>query len=154
MAAFAENCIDGRSLVKLTKEELRELGVAAMGHRNRIFEVVQAATPPPAEAPRAPTPALHPALTILVAFKYANLDVGRALGRGGFAVVYNAQHRPSGTRFALKVPLPHRRRGRSLTAARADGASKSDGLSVRLGSAARSSVLPRGAANYGASARR
>ena len=40
-AAFRENEIDGVVLPKLTSEELRELGVAAIGHRRKIISAIE-----------------------------------------------------------------------------------------------------------------
>jgi class 3 adenylate cyclase/predicted ATPase len=57
-AAFAENAIDTGMLAGLTAEDLKEIGVAALGHRKRLLEAIAAlretggtpavASPPPA----------------------------------------------------------------------------------------------------------
>ena len=39
-AAFAENQIDERSLPSLTTDDLREIGVAAIGHRRRLLDAI------------------------------------------------------------------------------------------------------------------
>jgi class 3 adenylate cyclase/predicted ATPase len=62
-AAFAENAIDMDMLAALTAEDLKEIGVAALGHRKRLLEAIAAlretggtpaiASPPP---PAATTP--------------------------------------------------------------------------------------------------
>ena len=40
--AFAENAIDGEVLRTLTGEDLKELGVSALGHRKRLLEAIAA----------------------------------------------------------------------------------------------------------------
>lgn len=40
--AFAENAIDGHVLAHLTAEDLKEIGVAAVGHRRRMLEAIAA----------------------------------------------------------------------------------------------------------------
>ena len=60
-AAFRDNEIDGEVLSKLTVEDLKDLGVAVVGHRRKIMSAIEALNAPsaaPAEAARAP-----PALT-------------------------------------------------------------------------------------------
>jgi len=52
--AFRDNEIDWEVLPKLTSEDLREIGVAAVGHRRRLLDAIaafRAAEPPPAAAP-------------------------------------------------------------------------------------------------------
>jgi len=61
--AFAENDIDGETLAALTEDDLRELGVASLGHRKNIMAAstapgeTSAVSPPSsssaANAPRA-----------------------------------------------------------------------------------------------------
>ena len=54
--AFAANDIDAEMLRDLTADELRELGVASLGHRKRILEAISrlrdAAGPSPATIDR------------------------------------------------------------------------------------------------------
>ena len=55
--AFRDNDIDGEVLRRLTAEDLRELGVASIGHRRRLLDAIGAlgaAEAPPAPAPPAP----------------------------------------------------------------------------------------------------
>src|SRR6516162_3758637 len=55
--AFRDNDTDGEVLRRLTAEDLRELGVASIGHRRRLLDAIAAlgtAEPPPAPAPAAP----------------------------------------------------------------------------------------------------
>jgi hypothetical protein len=41
-AAFRENAIDAAVLPRLTSEDLKEIGVAALGHRKRLLEAIAA----------------------------------------------------------------------------------------------------------------
>ena len=58
-AAFRENEIDDTVLPRLTPEDLRELGVASVGHRRKLLDAIaapraEASAPPPlSEAPLA-----------------------------------------------------------------------------------------------------
>ncbi len=74
-AAFAENAIDGDTLGTLTQDDLKELGVTALGHRKRLLAAIAALTasgaPPagvttasPASAP-APVAAERRQLTVM-----------------------------------------------------------------------------------------
>ena len=64
-AAFRDNEIDGEVLPNLTAEDLKDLGVAIVGHRRKLLLAIGAlsaalASPPPvakAVAPTEPTPA-------------------------------------------------------------------------------------------------
>jgi class 3 adenylate cyclase len=64
-AAFRDNEIDGEVLPNLTAEDLKDLGVAIVGHRRKLLLAIGALSaapdaPPPlakAEAPAEPTPA-------------------------------------------------------------------------------------------------
>jgi len=54
--AFVENEVDWEILPRLTADDLREMGVVAVGHRRRLLEAIAAlATPVPASA-AAPAP--------------------------------------------------------------------------------------------------
>src|SRR6516164_7410571 len=56
--AFRDNEIDGEVLRRLTGEDLRELGVASVGHRRRLLDAVAAlgeAQPAPTASPTVPT---------------------------------------------------------------------------------------------------
>jgi class 3 adenylate cyclase len=58
--AFRDHDIDGEVLRRVTGEDLRELGVASVGHRRRLLDAIAAlrdAQPAP-EAPLAPVPAV------------------------------------------------------------------------------------------------
>ena len=43
--AFRDNEIDARVLPKLTADDLREIGVSAVGHRRILLEAIAAYTP-------------------------------------------------------------------------------------------------------------
>jgi class 3 adenylate cyclase len=67
-AAFRENEIDETVLPSLTAEDLKELGVAALGHRRKLLDAIAALRPDPsikapslATAPARPSPAGPPA---------------------------------------------------------------------------------------------
>src|SRR5437868_5212402 len=89
--AFRDNEIDWEVLPKLTSEDLREIGVAAIGHRRKLLDAIAAlgATVPTAavtaassDAP-APTDAERRQLTV---FRSRRLDDARdAVRPGGFA---------------------------------------------------------------------
>ena len=58
-AAFRDNEIDGDVLPKLTAEDLKDLGVAVVGHRRKIMSAIEALIAPsgaPAEVAKAPSP--------------------------------------------------------------------------------------------------
>src|SRR6201998_2724117 len=66
-AAFRENEIDETVLPNLTAEDLKELGVAALGHRRTLLDAIAALrndasvqTPPVAAAPARPSAAATP----------------------------------------------------------------------------------------------
>jgi hypothetical protein len=52
-AAFRDNEIDGDVLPKLTVEDLKDLGVAVVGHRRKIMSAIEALTAPSAALPEA-----------------------------------------------------------------------------------------------------
>jgi predicted ATPase/class 3 adenylate cyclase len=51
--AFTDNAIDAAVLPKLTAEDLREIGVAAVGHRRRLLDAIAAFAAPPTPDPAA-----------------------------------------------------------------------------------------------------
>src|SRR5580704_9634827 len=65
-AAFRENEIDGKILPKLTADDLKELGVVAIGHRRTILSAIEelsnssAAPGEVADSPRATRSAAEP----------------------------------------------------------------------------------------------
>src|SRR5260370_34905629 len=69
VSAFRDNEIDWEVLPKLTSEDLREIGVAAIGHRRKLLDAIAAlgATVPTAAVTAAPPPtdAERPQLTVM-----------------------------------------------------------------------------------------
>jgi class 3 adenylate cyclase len=67
--AFRDNDIDEAILRRLTAEDLRELGIASIGHRRRLLDAIAAldgdGAPPPAEAPAAPALAERRQLSVM-----------------------------------------------------------------------------------------
>ena len=55
--AFRDNDIDGEVLRRLTAEDLRELGVASIGHRRRLVDAIAALGDGQPAATAAPSPA-------------------------------------------------------------------------------------------------
>src|SRR6516165_2083060 len=55
--AFAQNDIGPDLLPSLTAEELKEIGIASLGHRRRLLEAIAALRPAPAAVPLGPAPA-------------------------------------------------------------------------------------------------
>ena len=54
--AFAQNDIGPDLLPSLTAEELKEIGIASLGHRRRLLEAIAALRPAPAAVPVGPGP--------------------------------------------------------------------------------------------------
>ena len=50
-AAFRENAIDGKVLPKLTAEDLKDLGVAIVGHRRMMLSAIEALSTSPDAPP-------------------------------------------------------------------------------------------------------
>ena len=64
-AAFRENAIDGALLRRLTSDDLKELGVAALGHRKRLLDAIAALSEDEQQAP----PRLAPPVRAAEAFR-------------------------------------------------------------------------------------
>ena len=60
--ALAENDVDLELLGKLTAEDLREIGIASVGHRRRLLDAAARLNPPPLPAPVLPAPPLPAAV--------------------------------------------------------------------------------------------
>jgi hypothetical protein len=57
MSAFPDNEIDWEVLPKLTSEDLREIGIAAIGHRRKLLDAIAAlCASTPTAAGRVPVP--------------------------------------------------------------------------------------------------
>jgi SAM domain (Sterile alpha motif) len=66
--AFRENHIEGNLLQSLTAEDLRDLGIASVGHRRRLLEAIKALpadAAPTSPAPRVETGAERRQLTVM-----------------------------------------------------------------------------------------
>jgi class 3 adenylate cyclase len=59
-AAFRDNEVDGKILPKLTGEDLKELGVAAVGHRRAMLAAIEELSGPSAAAVTKPASAANP----------------------------------------------------------------------------------------------
>ena len=57
LPAFRANDVDGEVLTRLTAEDLRELGIASIGHRRRLLDAIAALGAPDARAEPAPVTA-------------------------------------------------------------------------------------------------
>ena len=56
-AAFRDNGVDASVLLDLTTEDLKEMGVAAVGHRRKLLAAIAALRgPPPSAVPAAERP--------------------------------------------------------------------------------------------------
>src|SRR5436305_10913082 len=57
-AAFRDNAIDAEVLPRLTAEDLKDIGIPAVGHRRKLLDAIAAlgAVPPPLEVAVAPAP--------------------------------------------------------------------------------------------------
>jgi class 3 adenylate cyclase len=58
--AFRDNDVDADLLPTLTAEDLRELGVASLGHRKRLLAAIAALVPPADPQPPAASPVPTP----------------------------------------------------------------------------------------------
>src|SRR5215471_1072829 len=63
MPAFRDNDIDGEVLHRLTADDLRELGVASIGHRRRLLDAIAALRDGQYPMETSPAPAPSPAVT-------------------------------------------------------------------------------------------
>lgn len=60
--AFHDNDVDAEVLLRLTADDLRELGVTSIGHRRRLLDAIAALTEGAPGPPRCPLP---PSLSLL-----------------------------------------------------------------------------------------
>jgi hypothetical protein len=85
-AAFRENEINERVLPSLTQEDLKELGVAALGHRRMLLDAIAALrTDASGKAPSAdaPSPSVSPEdraerRQVVMPIKAVSVDISRA----------------------------------------------------------------------------
>lgn len=66
-AAFAANHIDASTLASLTADDLRELGVASLGHRKKLLQAIAELAQEPAAPPPQSATAQHRQVTVLFA---------------------------------------------------------------------------------------
>src|SRR6516164_2818895 len=99
---FRDNDIDGEVLRRLTGEDLRELGIASVGHRRRLLDAIAALsdTQPAPEASLAPAPALGTAreaerrqLTVLFSDLVDSTLLASRLDPEEYGAVIGAYHR-------------------------------------------------------------
>src|SRR6266404_2201689 len=99
--AFRDNEIDWEVLPKLTSEDLREIGVAAIGHRRKLLDAIAAlgATAPAASATVAPRDAPAPAeaqrrqLTVMFCDLVGSTELATRLDPEDLREVVSAYHR-------------------------------------------------------------
>jgi class 3 adenylate cyclase len=93
--AFRDNDIDEKVLLRLTGEELRELGVVSLGHRRRLLDAIAALgeseEPPPALAAR--TEAERRQLTVMFCDLVGSTALSRRLDPEELREVIGAYHR-------------------------------------------------------------
>jgi class 3 adenylate cyclase/predicted ATPase len=103
-AAFRDNEIDGEVLPKLTGEDLKELGVGALGHRRKILSAIAelhasaaapapGAPPPPAEASPAPAQAERRQLTVMFCDLVGSTAMSARLDPEDLRGIISAYHR-------------------------------------------------------------
>ncbi len=101
MPAFRDNEIDWAVLPKLTSEDLREIGVAAIGHRRKLLDAIAAlgATVPTAAVTAAPSDAPTPAdaerrqLTVMFCDLVGSTALSARLDPEDLRAVIGAYHR-------------------------------------------------------------
>jgi class 3 adenylate cyclase len=101
LPAFRDNEIDGEVLPKLTSEDLREIGVAAIGHRRKLLEAIAAlgASAPTAAVRAAVSDASAPAeaerrqLTVMFCDLVGSTALGARLDPEELREVIGAYHR-------------------------------------------------------------
>ena len=96
--AFRDNHIDGEVLRRLTAEDLRELGVASIGHRRRLLDaiaaLVAADTPPiSTPAPIAVTEAERRQLTVMFCDLVGSTPLSARLDPEDLHGIIGAYHR-------------------------------------------------------------
>ena len=93
--AFAENEIDWQVLPKLTANDLKDMGVAAVGHRRRLLEAIAALSEAGGEvsAPAASTGAERRQLTIMFCDLVGSTTLAAQLDPEDFRDVIGAYHR-------------------------------------------------------------
>jgi len=94
--AFRANAIDWEVLPKLTSEDLREIGVVAIGHRRKLLAaiaVLDSETPAPAMAPQARADAERRQLTVLFCDLVGSTRLSTRLDPEDLRGIIGAYHR-------------------------------------------------------------
>ena len=96
--AFRENDIDGEALRRLTAADLRELGIASVGHRRRLLDAIAAldtaeASPAPAPAAVVSGEAERRQLTVMFCDLVGSTPLSTRLDPEDLREVYAAYHR-------------------------------------------------------------
>ena len=94
--AFRANAIDWEVLPKLTSEDLREIGVVAIGHRRKLLAaiaVLDSETPAPAMAPPARADAERRQLTVMFCDLVGSTPLSARLDPEDLRGIIGAYHR-------------------------------------------------------------
>jgi class 3 adenylate cyclase len=78
--AFAENAIDSDTLLELTDRDLKDLGVAALGHRKKILKALEELRAAPGETAPAQSSGHKRQLTLVFADLVASTELSQNLG--------------------------------------------------------------------------
>src|SRR5499427_8519381 len=93
VSAFRDNEIDWEVLPKLTSEDLREIGVAAIGHRRKLLDAIAAlGAKAPAAAP-APVEAERRQLTVMFCDLVGSTELSARLDPEDLREVISRYHR-------------------------------------------------------------
>jgi class 3 adenylate cyclase len=123
--AFRDNEIDWEVLPKLTSEDLREIGVAAIGHRRKLLDAIAAlgatvptaaVMAPPSDAP-APADAERRQLTVMFCDLVGSTPLSTRFDPEDLRDIIGAYHRcvaETVARFAEERARSHQYGGRSL----------------------------------------
>jgi class 3 adenylate cyclase len=99
-AAFRDNEIDWQVLPSLTADDLKEIGIVAVGHRRRVVEAITALRLPAAPAPAAPSlveGAERRQLTVLFCDLFGSTALAASLDPEDLRAVIAAYHQAVGT---------------------------------------------------------
>src|SRR6516164_2395366 len=95
--AFRDNHVDGEVLRRLTAEDLRELGVASIGHRRRLLDAIAALNtpeePPPTAAPASVREAERRHLTVMFCDLVGSTALSQRFDPEDLREVIDAYHR-------------------------------------------------------------
>src|SRR5262249_9713256 len=94
--AFRQNHIDDDVLRSLTAEDLRDIGIASVGHRRRLLDAINAlpaGTPPISSAAAVPTDAERRQLTVMLCDLAGSTAPSSRLDPEGLREVLGAYHK-------------------------------------------------------------